>query len=104
MTPRKDDHIELIASSGFMTILKKLMPWLLSGGILTGSGVAVANDRSDFNSRLSNVEEAVNNNTIELNGTTIRMNQYDARILEVMDDLKTTRNDVKQILIILTKR
>jgi hypothetical protein len=100
MTPRKDEHIEVTASKGALSFIRWLLPLFLSTLTLTGGG-AVAND---LNKRVQTLEEIVTNNTIEINGQSIELKNYNARIIELQEDIRESRTDIKQILIILQKK
>ena len=102
-TKKSDEHIEVKASKGTLSFVKWLLPFLLSAGLL-GSGEVIANDINDLNSRVTKMEQMVADNTVELNGQKVRLSEYDARFIELQKDVRETREDTKQILIILTKR
>jgi hypothetical protein len=102
-TKNRDEHIEVKASKGSLSFIRWLLPFLLSAGLL-GSGKVIANDIGDLNSRVTKIEHTVNDNSIELNGTIIKLSEYNARLVELKEDIRDTRQDIKQILIILQKR
>lgn len=103
MTQHKES-IKLEATKGFMPMLKKLIPYIVGVSLLGSSGGVMANDINELNSRILKIEQVVANNTLEINGQAVRLNEYDARFVELQKDVRETREDTKQILIILTKR
>lgn len=103
MTKAHVEQISLTATKGFMPLIRKVVPYLLTCTFLGGSGV-VASDMSDLNSRVTKIEQTVSDNSVEINGTVIRLNNYDARLVDMKDDLRITRESTERILIILTKR
>lgn len=98
------ESIKLEATKGFMPMLKKLIPYIVSVSLLGGSGGIMANDINELNSRLLKIEQVVADNTLEINGQKIELKNYNARIVELQEDVRESRNDIKQILIILQKK
>lgn len=103
MTQHKES-IKLETTKGFMPMLKKLIPYIISAGLLGGSGGVMAKDIGELNRRVTQLEETVGANSIELNGQKIELKNYNARIVELQEDVRESRNDIKQILIILQKK
>jgi hypothetical protein len=92
--------IDVNATKGSLQFLKWLIPLILGSGLL-GGGIA---QDSKLDGRISSLESIVQSNTIELNGSKIELKNFTMQIEELREDAKATRSDVKQILIILTKR
>lgn len=101
---KNEEHIELKATKGGLSFLRWLIPFLLTGSILGTGGRVVANDLNSLDDRVSKLEETISANSIELNGQKIRLNEYEAKLVEMKTDIRETREDTKQILIILTKK
>lgn len=103
-TKHNEESIQLKATKGGLSFLRWLIPLLLSGGLITGGGKVLASDMDVLNARVDKIEQAVTDNTLEINGQNVKLSEYDARFVELQKDVRETRNDTKQILIILTKR
>lgn len=103
MTQHKES-IKLEATKGFMPMLKKLIPYIISAGLLGGSGGVVAKDIDDLNSRVTRIEQTVADNTLEISGQQIDLKNYKAQLVDMREDIKETRAATQQILIILTKK
>lgn len=98
------ESIKLEATKGFMPMLKKLIPYIIGVALLSGSGGSLAQDINQLQDRVTQLEETVGANSIELNGQKIELKNYNARIVELSEDMRETRSDIKQILIILQKK
>lgn len=100
MTATHKESFKFEATKGSLAFLRWLIPLLLSGGLFTG-GTVVANG---LDKRVESLELTVGENSIELNGQKIELKNYNARIVDLQNDMRESRSDIKQILIILQKK
>jgi hypothetical protein len=102
MVHKKDEHvgIDISASKGGLKFLRWLIPLLISCGLI-GGGVRADMVNSD---RITSIEEIVNNNTLEINGQSIKLDNYIAQLVEMKEDLKETRATSERILLVLTRK
>ena len=107
MTPRqKDEHlgISIDASKGSLSWLKWLIPILISAGIFSGTTIRANEKLTELDSRVSDIETTIASDNINVAGQSIQLKNYEAKLVDLQNGQTVLTADVKQILILLTRK